>query len=358
MRTIALLMTSLLLAAPCALAAGPTVLFVRGAERSGGFLEANNDASRTEQLSDINNQATNGGNHGWFEWAEALRADGFTVEQITETLLPSDPATGQTEGAPVPFDAMDLSAYRVIVLASNNAAYTAAQVNAIEAYVHAGGGVLFISDANFGDGWPDAPTSDQPFLDRFGWVMQQDRGTYSLFRDQGDFLTDDHPIVNGVDRFDGEGVSPIVVPTTDVAGVRSRVVVRARPGQQTRNNDNQNGQGSSRVVTEQDAALAIAHAGCGRIAGHFDRNTFFNLNGAGTNINRFDNETYALNLIRWLAFGQADRDDDRDVGAEDLHEQNAVPIDMDDDGDEDRADEACARALVRFGELADVLAAR
>ncbi|MEN0050532.1 MAG: T9SS type A sorting domain-containing protein, partial [Bacteroidota bacterium] len=35
-------------------------------------------------------------------------------------------------------------------------------------------------------------------------------------------------------------------------------------------------------------------------AGHFDRNTFFNLNGAGTNINRLSNMQYAKNLINWL----------------------------------------------------------
>jgi len=39
----------------------------------------------------------------------------------------------------------------------------------------------------------------------------------------------------------------------------------------------------------------------GRIAGHFDRNTFFNTNGAGTDITRFDNLQYALNLFAWLA---------------------------------------------------------
>ena len=33
----------------------PRLLFVRGADRSGGFLEANNDVGRTEQLADINN---------------------------------------------------------------------------------------------------------------------------------------------------------------------------------------------------------------------------------------------------------------------------------------------------------------
>ncbi|MEO1718578.1 MAG: GC-type dockerin domain-anchored protein, partial [Planctomycetota bacterium] len=56
-------------------------------------------------------------------------------------------------------------------------------------------------------------------------------------------------------------------------------------------------QGSSRPATATDAALFVAQADQGRIIGHFDRNTFFNLNGAGTNINRLDNRQYALNLF-------------------------------------------------------------
>ncbi|MEO0483146.1 MAG: GC-type dockerin domain-anchored protein, partial [Planctomycetota bacterium] len=287
-------------------AAAPTVLFVRGAERSGGFFEAGNDAGLTEQLADITNTATNGGNHGWFELATALEADGFVVEQMIEPLEPGAPATGQTTGAALPFETMDLSGYDLIVFGSNNAEYAAAQADAIESYIRGGGSTLFISDANFGSDWPDAPTSDQAFLDRFGWVMQQDRGTYRLERSMGDFLTPESAILAGVDSFDGEGVSPIVVPASDLPGVDSILVVRANPGSQTRNNDTTSGQGSSRAVGPNDAALCVAFADCGRLAGHFDRNTFFNLNGAGTNINRFENEAYAINLFRWLAIDPAD----------------------------------------------------
>ncbi|CAN0364917.1 unnamed protein product, partial [Ectocarpus sp. 4 AP-2014] len=49
-----------------------------------------------------------------------------------------------------------------------------------------------------------------------------------------------------------------------------------------------------------DATVVVASAGEGKVAGHFDRNTFFNQNGAGTNLNRFDNKQYALNLFGWL----------------------------------------------------------
>src|SRR4029079_16859001 len=92
-----------------------TILFVRGAPRSGGFLEATSDIGRTEQLADINNASTVAGNHGWATLAATLRSAGFTVEQITEPLESNAPKTGQTTGAPIHFENMDLSKYAVII---------------------------------------------------------------------------------------------------------------------------------------------------------------------------------------------------------------------------------------------------
>ena len=42
-------------------------------------------------------------------------------------------------------------------------------------------------------------------------------------------------------------------------------------------------------------------AGNGRVICHFDRNTFFNLNGAGSDINRFDNAQLALNFFEFTS---------------------------------------------------------
>jgi hypothetical protein len=77
------------------------VLFIRGADRSGGFLEATRDSQRTEQLADINNTSTSAGNHGWAQLATTLRGIGFSVEQITETVEVGAPATRQNPGAVV-----------------------------------------------------------------------------------------------------------------------------------------------------------------------------------------------------------------------------------------------------------------
>ena len=302
---------------------GPRVLFVRGADRSGGFLEAGNDAARTEQLADINNLATNGGNHGWGELRQTLENANFQVEQITESVEPGS-TSGPTDGVHIDFEQMDLSVYDAIVFGSNNAVYDTAAVDAIEGYVRGGGATLFISDANFGGDWADASDSDQQFLDRFGLVMHQDQGTYSLFRAQGDFAVPDHPILTGVDQFDGEGVTPIELGTP-TAGVTQTLLVGAKGN--TRLNEppfGNNSQGPSRSSDAAiDGVLVAASADAGKVVGHFDRNTFFNLNGAGTSINRFDNRQYALNLFGFL------------VGAFD-----PLPGDYDGSGGVDAADHA------------------
>ncbi|MEM1446322.1 MAG: hypothetical protein AAGF84_09720 [Planctomycetota bacterium] len=288
-------------AAPLAAYAEASILFIRGADRSGGFLEAGNDTQRTEQLADITNAQTFGGNHGWKELADALVADGFTLTQLTETVEPGKP-NGPTDGVALDLTQINLAQYDAVVFGSNNAAYNAASVDALETYVRNGGGAVFISDANFGGDWADASDSDQPFLDRFGLVAHQDQGTYSLLRNQGDFLVPDHPILAGVDRFDGEGVTPIRVVDREVPGVTHTILATAK--NQTRLNEppfgNRNA-GPSRAAGPDDAVSLAVTAERGRLVGHFDRNTFFNLNGAGTNLNRFDNEQYALNLFRWVA---------------------------------------------------------
>lgn len=271
--------------------ASPKALFIRGGPGTGGFLEGGSD----EQLSDITNTSTEAGNHGFAELAATLREQGFELEQHIE-----GPASDNT---PIDLASMDLSQYSVIVLGSNNAEYPQAAVDAIEAYVRAGGGLLVISDANWGRNWGDAPSSDQPFLDRFGLVMNQDRGTYALERDADDFVVEGnnkgtHPILANIDAFDGEGVSPISLADTPGSGDTRQVLAKAEGTILV--NDNE-GQGSQRGATEQDGALVVVEAGQGRVAGHFDRNTFFNQNGAGTNINRLDNRQYAINLFNWLA---------------------------------------------------------
>jgi hypothetical protein len=275
----------------------PRVLFLRGADRSGGFLEAVDDAGRTAQLADVDDFTSGTLNRGWGELRTTLESEGFVVEQVKET---AETASGPAQGLPFPLAGTPLGGYAAIVFGSNNASYGTAAVDAVDAYVRGGGAALFVSDANFGGDWADAPNSDQAFLDRFGLRMNQDSGTYAITRGSGEFLVPTHPVFAGVDQFDGEGVSPAVLETPP-SGVVHTLLARAEGS--TRVNTPPFGaqnQGALRAVTPNDAALVVGTVGAGRFAVHFDRNTFFNAGGAGTDLTRFDNRRYAVNLFDWL----------------------------------------------------------
>ncbi|MEM1327644.1 MAG: DUF5060 domain-containing protein, partial [Bacteroidota bacterium] len=256
------------------------ILFIRGGTGTGGFLEGGTD----DQLSDITDFSTSSPNRGWGEFATALENEGYQLTQLIES-----------PNIPIDLTSLDLAQYECIVFGSNNATYSTASIDSLESYVRLGGGALFISDANWGSNWGDAPSSEQGFLDRFGWTMNQDQGTYAI--NSSDFLDPNHPIFIGVTSFDGEGVSPITLSDPNITGVTSTILANAK--NVVRRNTGMNA-GPSQTPTVNDAALIIATVDQGRIAGHFDRNTFFNLNGAGTNINRLSNKQYALNLINWL----------------------------------------------------------
>ena len=262
---------------------GHRILFIKGGPGSGGFLEGGAD----EQLSSIFDYSTLRGNHGWGELRDLLESEGFECQQVVE---------GAGGSTPVDLAGMDLGAYSVIVFGSNNAAYGVRHVDALVSYVRSGGAALFISDANWGLDWNDAPDSDQHFLDRFGWTMNQDRGHYAL--SSGEYAAPDHPILSGVSSFEGEGVSPITITDRTVPGV-STIRLAGAKGQVRRNTTS--GQGPSTPATADDCSLVMATVGAGRIAGHFDRNTFFNRNGAGTDLHDRDHRALARNLFAWLA---------------------------------------------------------
>lgn len=60
-----------------------------------------------------------------------------------------------------------------------------------------------------------------------------------------------------------------------------------------------NSQGQTHPIREFGGARGVLEPDLGRIAGDFDRNTFFNRSGAGTKINLFDNLTCTVNLFSW-----------------------------------------------------------
>jgi hypothetical protein len=260
------------------------VLFVRGGPGTGGFVEGGAD----EHLSDITDLSTAGYNHGYGQLAALLTSDGFVVEQFIEGPAPNN--------TPEDLAALDLDRYAVIVFGSNNATYDDAAVARVTRYVRDGGGALFASDANWGSYWDKAPSSDQSFLTPFGLVMNQDGGGRSVLAGP-DLLEPDHPILRDVASFEGEGVSPCTLSRDPAALATPRRLAITKEVVHRNTAPN----GPVTPPTDDDAALAVAEYGAGRVACHFDRNTFFNENGAGTSIAIGGNARYARNLFGWLA---------------------------------------------------------
>jgi hypothetical protein len=290
-----LVLVSLVQLAPLASAQPTRILFIRGGPGTGGFLEGGAD----EQLSDIFDESTANTNHGFGQLRQLLEAEGHIVGQAIEGPV--------TDNTPVDLAGLPLFAWDVIVFGSNNAEYSAEDAELLADWVCKGGAALFISDANWGTDWGDAPTSDQTFLDHFDLVMNQDKGTYVLDEGTGDFMVPEHWILEGPDdvanslddvsAFDGEGVSPISIVDL-LVGVDPVVLV---PAEDEMKLNNSSGSGTTVPTGPDDGALVALEYGLGRVAGHFDRNTFFNENGAGTSLARFDNTQYARNLFAWLA---------------------------------------------------------
>src|SRR5436189_5377631 len=96
--------------------AGEKILFIRGGSGTGGFYDGGTLAQRDEELADINNTSTAGGNHGWGELAALLRGDGFSLAQMIE-----GPASNNTA---IDLTAINLSQYSAVVFGSNNATYS------------------------------------------------------------------------------------------------------------------------------------------------------------------------------------------------------------------------------------------
>ncbi len=282
----------------------PIILNIRGGDGTGGFTFGGDNAELSS-FSDFTNTAKN---RGWGEFAQTLQAEGYVTQELREGNHIKGCEVHETNpcSTPVDFAGMDLSKYSVIIMGSNNSRYGKPAVDAIMKYIEEGGGIIFLSDANFGRNWRDAALSDQAFLDRFGLVMNQDLGYYPLKRSDGDFLIPNHPILEGVNEFNGEGVSPITF-VKEVEKMKVEIVVRAK-NKIRRNsrldgtplNNANNGQGPTSDAGNKDATLIVAEYGKGRAVFHYDRNTFFNSKAATSSLTQVDNKKFALNMMAWV----------------------------------------------------------
>jgi hypothetical protein len=201
-------------------------------------------------------------------------------------------------------DATLLAPYKVVVLAANRTPFTAAEVNLLESFVRAGGGLIAFADNSFGidDDTANPGTyivtcdpymSDNQVLGRFGMEILPDNfappTTFSTFAA--------HPTTRGLPSgFVGEGLSLACViggtvdapmlPTNCASGGCGPLIP---------------GCGSGAVVPSATGPLAVCDAGLGRVVVTCDRNTFLNPPGIATNLYVKSNLVYAMNLFFWAA---------------------------------------------------------
>lgn len=209
------------------------------------------------------------GNLGFSEFRDALIQEGFNPVQMLDDNVTLDSAA--------------LSNYGVLILSSNNRPFTVAEQNAVVSWVNAGGGLLVYSDSQFG--FDEGRDSDNDILQHFNMEVMHDNFAGVFTISQYEFQ---HPITLGI-TFKGEGVSLV-----RVLGPPAQILADCQGGNCTLHP-------TDGPIQPNDAALAIAEVGSGRVAVTFDRNTFFNPPGAGTNINEVNNRQYAKNLVLWLA---------------------------------------------------------
>lgn len=208
------------------------------------------------------------GGRGFSEFAATLSDLGFAPTEMLD--------------ASITLDAAALAPYDVLVLSSNNRPFSAAEQQAVVDWVNAGGGLLAYSDSQFG--YDEGRASDNDILLHFNMFVHHDNfaGVFTI-----DTYTEQNYITDGI-TFKGEGVSLV-----RVLGPPARILAECQGGNCVLHP-------IDGPIQANDAALAIAEVGAGRVAVTFDRNTFFNPPGAGTNINEVDNREYLRRLAIWL----------------------------------------------------------
>jgi hypothetical protein len=180
-----------------------------------------------------------------------------------------------------------LQPHGLLVLGSNAKVFAPGEVNAIEGFVRAGGGLVSYADSTFGPGNVD---SDNQVLSRFGLLAAADNFGGPVLATT--FLP--HPISAGLFLgVRGEGVSII-----EVVGNATDTITNVCPCLS-------NGGACfpypvvapSGSLNPTYSACAAVSAGLGRVVATFDRNTFFNWPGYGSNILDASNLSYAVNLF-------------------------------------------------------------
>lgn len=181
-----------------------------------------------------------------------------------------------------------LAPHGIVVLGSNRRAFATVEVDAIEAFVRGGGGLVSYSDSTFG---PGSTASDNQVLSRFGLLMCPDNFGGPVFTNA--FIP--HPISAGVASVGAEGVGLVEVVGNGIDTITSVCPCAAGSGP-CAPFPAVAPSGSANPVY---AACAAVNAGTGRVVATFDRNTFFNPPGYGSSLADAANCAYAMNLFLW-----------------------------------------------------------
>ncbi len=185
-----------------------------------------------------------------------------------------------------------LTRYTVVVLGSNGRALQAGEVSALTDYYNAGGRILTYADFQFG---PDNWSSDNGLLSQFDIAVFPDNFQPTT---QITDIVASHPIMAGVTSFATEGSSQFLIKANTLAQnmVLSKCSPLTRSGCAVKPEE-------SRKIQPGDVVACTwirQNSAGGKLAGTCDRNTFHNGPGPGTDIDQFNNRTYARNLFRWL----------------------------------------------------------
>jgi hypothetical protein len=211
---------------------------------------------------------------GFSQLGEVLQVIGFS-------------AATEVVDATTTVDAQLLAPHGIVVLGSNRRVFTPAEESTLENFVRNGGGLVSYADSTFG---PGNVQSDNQILTRFGLLSASDNFGGPVVA--GTFTT--HPISTGLSGgIGGEGVSLVEIvgngidPVVNVApcilngGACLPYPVPAPSG----------------LPNPTFSACAAVSAGLGRAVATFDRNTFFNWPGYGSNLFDRSNLAYAVNLF-------------------------------------------------------------
>lgn len=185
-----------------------------------------------------------------------------------------------------------LAPYTLVVLGANGRVFNADEVQALTAYYDAGGRILVYADFQYG---PDNWASDNSFLNQFGIEVFPDNFQPAT---QITDLAPDHPILQGVMAFATEGSSQFLIRAARLGEIQ--VLSKCSPLERSGCAVQPPEQAKIQPGDVVACTWVRENARGGKLAGTCDRNTFHNGPGPGTDLDEFDNRTYARNLFRWL----------------------------------------------------------